>query len=430
MKKLPVKTYTRTLKNGMKAVIVHKPDYVKSLFMIGIPAGGTSLYYEKDGQVHQFPSGCAHFLEHQMFRLNGQDVTPLLASMQAQSNAFTDFTQTCYYVITAGKPWEPLKTLIQFVQTLDITKESVNKEKGIILSEYDLYDSSPDSRILTSMMESLFQKHPINTEVLGSRKDIESITPEDLENFYRLYYDPSQLILVGITGSDPQEVLDYVEKIEEGYPSRIDQKPKRIVPEEPDDVAAVHKQFEMDVQRPYCALGFKLKPKGNGQENLHWDFLINLWLDGLFGVMNPDYQKWMDERIITQSCGAEADFGMDYAMVLVYSQTDKPEEFFALAKELIQNKKMPSDKVLNALKIQYISAALRSLDSFEALAADQIRGHFQGFDPLKAVEILQSIDPEDIRKAVESLDLSHVSTIQIDPMKQEDVVLDNCQEIC
>ncbi|MCF0258848.1 MAG: insulinase family protein, partial [Erysipelotrichaceae bacterium] len=149
MKKLPVTLHERTLKNGMKVVIVHKPDYVKSLFMLGIPAGGTSLYYEQNGQVSRFPSGCAHFLEHQMFRLHGEDVTPLLASMQAQSNAFTDFTQTCYYVMTAAKPWGPLKTLIEFVQTLDITDQSVQKERGIILSEYDMYASSPDSRIMT-----------------------------------------------------------------------------------------------------------------------------------------------------------------------------------------------------------------------------------------------------------------------------------------
>lgn len=430
MKKLPVTLHERTLKNGMKVVIVHKPDYVKSLFMLGIPAGGTSLYYEQNGQVSRFPSGCAHFLEHQMFRLHGEDVTPLLASMQAQSNAFTDYTQTCYYVMTAAKPWGPLKTLIEFVQTLDITDQSVQKERGIILSEYDMYASSPDSRIMTAMMEALYQKHPINTEVLGSRADIEKITKEDLERFYRLYYDPSQLVLSGVTGCDPEEVLDFIEKMEEQYPSRIAQKPKRIIPEEPREVRYKNRRLTMDVQRPYCAMGVKLEPKGSGQENLRWDFLINLWLDGLFGVMNPEYQKWMDERIITQSCGAEADFGMDFAMILVYSQTDRPEAFFKLARRLIQDKVMPSDDVLNALKIQYTAAALRSLDSFEALAADQIRGSFQGFDPLKAARIVQSIQPEDIRKAVDSLDFGSISTIQIDPQSQSGASLEMETEIC
>ena len=81
----------KTLSNGMHVILVHKPDYNRSLFMLSTQAGGFDLKQRVAGNVKVHPSGCAHFLEHQMFRLNGQDVTDEFAAMGAQTNAFTSF---------------------------------------------------------------------------------------------------------------------------------------------------------------------------------------------------------------------------------------------------------------------------------------------------------------------------------------------------
>ncbi|MBP3852994.1 MAG: insulinase family protein, partial [Erysipelotrichaceae bacterium] len=75
----------KVLSNGMRVILVHKPDYNRSLFMLSTRAGGFDIKQRVKGEIVTHPSGCAHFLEHQMFRLNQVDVTDEFASMGAQT---------------------------------------------------------------------------------------------------------------------------------------------------------------------------------------------------------------------------------------------------------------------------------------------------------------------------------------------------------
>ena len=95
---------------------------------------------------------------------------------------------------------KPLKLLLDFVENLDVTNETIEKEKGIILSEYDMYQQSPEQRLFKETLISLFQYHPMKVDVLGSKEDIQDMSMEDLKQFYALNYDPSKLCLVGVTG--------------------------------------------------------------------------------------------------------------------------------------------------------------------------------------------------------------------------------------
>ena len=56
-----------TLSNGLQVILVHKPDYQKSLFLLGAKVGGFDIDQRVDGQVIRYKSGIAHYLEHQMF---------------------------------------------------------------------------------------------------------------------------------------------------------------------------------------------------------------------------------------------------------------------------------------------------------------------------------------------------------------------------
>ena len=76
----------KTLDNGMNVILIQKKGFVKSLFMCATGAGGMDLVQELDGKRVYHTSGCAHYLEHQMFRYKNQDVTELFASLQAQTN--------------------------------------------------------------------------------------------------------------------------------------------------------------------------------------------------------------------------------------------------------------------------------------------------------------------------------------------------------
>ena len=128
--------------------------------------------------------------------------------MQAQTNAFTSYTETAYYFQTTSDIEKPLALLLDFVENLDIDQQSVEKEKGIILSEYNMYEQNPEQRLLMNTWRALYHKHPLKIDILGNKDDISNMTPETLTQFYQMNYDPSRLTLVGVTGKDINKIMD------------------------------------------------------------------------------------------------------------------------------------------------------------------------------------------------------------------------------
>ena len=133
------------LDNGLHVVLWQKPDYEKSLFMLATPLGAMDIkQIDEHGNTIEYPAGIAHFLEHKMFEMKDGDVMDMFSSMGANVNAFTSYTETAYYFTTTADVKEPLNLLLDFVQTLEINEESVEKEKGIIIQELHMYKEMSD----------------------------------------------------------------------------------------------------------------------------------------------------------------------------------------------------------------------------------------------------------------------------------------------
>ncbi|WP_316496698.1 EF-P 5-aminopentanol modification-associated protein YfmH, partial [Enterococcus faecium] len=93
------------------------------------------------------PDGIAHFLEHKLFEKEDGDVFQLFGQQGASANAFTSFTKTSYLFSTTDQVEKNLTTLIDFVQAPYFTEETVNKEKGIIGQEIQMYEDDPNWRM-------------------------------------------------------------------------------------------------------------------------------------------------------------------------------------------------------------------------------------------------------------------------------------------
>lgn len=406
---------TKVLDNGATVILIHKADYVKSLFMVGIPAGGFNVKEKLKDEILLNPTGAAHFLEHQMFRLDGEDVTERFAQMAAQPNAFTSYTETVYYFTTNANPIEPLKLLLNFVQTLDITEESVNKEKGIILSEYNIYDQNPEQKLLKDTFNCLYKNHPLHHEILGTREDIENMTVEQLSAFYNRNYDSSRLIILGVTGQDLDPIMDAIIEEEKKFKSQVEGIAQRIFEKEDEKPAKKHSERKMDISKPYICLGYKFKPYKGIQKNLKVDLAVSLWLDSLFGYLNPEYQKWIDEHIISTMAGAEADFNEDHAYALFYAQTDKMDDFEKIVRDIIENKRFIEPEAFEALKIQTIARNLRNLDNFESLAVDLIRSKFEGYDFFEEMDLIRSLSIAEVNQIVSDLSFDQEAVVKILP---------------
>lgn len=403
-----------TLLNGLQVILVHKPEYQKSLFLLGTNVGGFDIDQNVDGTTVHHRSGLAHYLEHQMFYLDQEDVSDLFADLQCTTNAYTSYTETAFYFSTTADVKKPLKLLFDFVENLDVTEKTIEKEKGIILSEYDMYQQSPEQRLFKETLVSLYKYHPMRIDVLGTKEDIQAMSMEDLKQFYKLNYDPSKLCLVGVTGKDLDEIMDCIYACQKDVRSKLNKKIERVIPEEPEEVNRTVFEDTMDIHQPFVCVAFKMKPCTNKREAFEKDFAVNMWLDSVLGPLNPKFQEWLDQRIFTQFVGAEADFTTDHSYILFYAQTTNPNEFMELVKKLVQHTTL-SDEDYQSLHAQAVANNLRGLDHFDGLANDLLRSHFEGQDYVDSLNCIQNMSLDQVKDYILDLDFSHMCVTKIMP---------------
>lgn len=405
-----------TLENGLQVILVQKPGYYHSLCTLATGAGGFDLIQDFNQERIEHKTGCAHYLEHQMFRLHGQDVTNLFASMQASTNAFTTFNKTAYYFQTTADFEDSLYLLLDFVEELDIDEDSIEKERGIILSEYDMYDQQPEQKLFKETWKSLYSSHPIRNDVLGSKEDIQSMSVDDLERFYALNYDPSRLILIVITGRELDEVSSWIINHQKKVRSKIQGKVSRVIEKESLEVNRNAYEEEMEISIPYVSIAYKLKAEEDIQVALKKDYAIQSCLDALMSPLNPDYQKWLDQKIITQIAGAECDISCDHAYLVFYAQTPNPKQYIELINQLTEDLTQALTQAnYEALQAREIASNIRGLDHFENLAIELLEAKLGGYSYWNRFNLCKEMNRNQILDIVKNLKLEKKTITTIQP---------------
>ena len=136
------------LENGMTVLVKPMEGYRDVHVICGTRFGSGDCSFEMDGVKHTLPAGVAHFLEHKMFESEEGDAFSQYAAVGASANAYTSFDKTCYLFSTTCGVDQALDILLKLVSRAYFTKETVEKEQGIIGQEIKLYDDSPDWRMI------------------------------------------------------------------------------------------------------------------------------------------------------------------------------------------------------------------------------------------------------------------------------------------
>ena len=136
-KKESLGEYTKAvLDNGLTVYIMEKSGFKSSYAVFGTKYGSVDTKFGVNGEKPQeVPAGIAHFLEHKLFENEDGDTFARFAKTGAYANAFTSFDRTCYLFSCRSNFEKNLDILLDFVQTPYFTKETVEKEQGIIGQE-------------------------------------------------------------------------------------------------------------------------------------------------------------------------------------------------------------------------------------------------------------------------------------------------------
>ena len=239
-------------KSGMPIFIYPKErQSTCAIFSTEFGSINNNFHDKKSGKLVKLPDGIAHFMEHKMFdNENGDSVDDIFSRLGADPNAYTSWDHTAYFfTCTAGDAfYEGLDCLMSFVSTPYFTKESVEKEQGIIGQEIAMCMDDPYDRCFLGMVKGLFEKHPVRRDVLGSVESISKITPDMLYKCHETFYKPSNMALIICGNVDKEKVLSVVDK----YLSHAIADDGVRVKMPPERITAYQRRVEqrMSVERP------------------------------------------------------------------------------------------------------------------------------------------------------------------------------------
>ena len=246
------------LDNGLEVRVIPRPGFAKKYAFFATRYGGMDTRFCLDGQWLDTPPGIAHYLEHKMFDTEDGNALQELAQNGAEPNAFTANAMTGYFFESTEHFEENLKILLSFVSVPYFTKESVDKEQGIIAQEIRMIEDNPDWQIYHRMVEAMYRKSTARIAIAGTVESISHITAETLYQCHQAFYTPSNMILTVVGDVDPAKVEDIAFWT---LPRTGGPEIPRDYGAEPDGVAERETRLSMEVSAAQFLAGFKVRAR-------------------------------------------------------------------------------------------------------------------------------------------------------------------------
>ena len=418
--------YEEQLTNGLHVVIWHKKDYVSSSALLAIPYGSLDYRQMTTDGVYEVPCGAAHFLEHKLFEDPQKDVMAAFSAMGANVNAFTSYNETIYYFSTSKEDIsEPLNLLLDFVQNLNITDESIEKEKGIIIQELLMYKQMPDIRLFNETFSAIYHEFPLKYDIGGSVESVKSITRDDLMECYRRNYHPANMYLVVVSSQDPKMLMTLIKANQETKQFSAFNPITRFKYSEPMSCVTSNISFKMDVNAHKACLAFKLPVLDESPRvRVLTEWALRFLLEAYFTGMSDDYQDWLDQEIITDYFGYDIDLSDDYAILLFYNECNDVNEFKAtIIKQLTKMKtELINEDLIEQLKRRYYGQAVRLFNNINDIGVTYIRDLFNHLDLFTSIEIINQVDTSVINHACDRIDLSNSTLVEITSNESEESI--------
>jgi len=332
-----------THKSGLKVIFVPKPGFNERYAMFTTKYGSidSTLESVKTGEILDVPLGIAHFLEHKLFEQEDGDVMEIYAKMGVRPNAFTSNTQTSYLFSCANNFNKSLELLLKYVQNPYFTEESVEKEKGIIEQEINMYLDNPSSMVYSNLMRGLYVNHSVRHEIIGSVESIGAITPDTLYMLYNTFYTPKNMVLVVVGDEEPSTIESIVNNsILDEWVGREPAGFTAITKDEPDVICEKSIRCEMDVSLPIFMMGYKdnellCDPVASSKKNLELKFLQEI----LFGESSFFYDKLYSEGLINDTFFNFYELERSFAFSAFGGESREPERVVERIEQCIYDAK-------------------------------------------------------------------------------------------
>ncbi len=269
------------LPNGLKILLY--PDQSKPTVTVNI------TYLVGSRHENYGETGMAHLLEHLVFKgtPKNPDIDKNFNKRGMRFNGTTWLDRTNYYQLFQANEdnleWAIQMEADRMINSF-IAKKDLDSEMTVVRNEYESGENQPFSVLIKRLQSVTYDWHNYGNSTIGNRSDIENVKIENLQAFYRKYYQPDNAVLLVAGKFDEAKTLAMIGKYFSVIP-----KPTRVLPTlwtvEPiqDGERQVFVRRKGDIQ--IVALGYKL-PSSLHPDNDAVDFINYVLTDSPTGRLH------------------------------------------------------------------------------------------------------------------------------------------------
>jgi predicted Zn-dependent peptidase len=200
----------QTLSNGVRVLTAPMPQAQSVTCALMFAAG--SRYETRE------TNGIAHFAEHMFFkgterRPSARQIAGEIDSIGGEFNAFTGKELTGYYVKCAAEHRDvALDVLVDMLRHSRFQPEEIEREKGVIVEEMNMYFDTPRDYIGGVYDDLLYGDQPLGWDIIGRKETVRAATRETFLDYLGRWYKPDRLT-VGIGGKVGDGLLERLDSL-------------------------------------------------------------------------------------------------------------------------------------------------------------------------------------------------------------------------
>jgi zinc protease len=213
-----VKFTDSRLKNGLRVII--SEDHAAPVFSVAV----TYNVGSRDERIGR--TGFAHLFEHMMFK-GSENVGPgehfyTIFSNGGTMNGTTSKERTLYFeTMPANQLDAALFLEADRMRSLAIVKENLDNQRNAVQEERRLrVDNQPYGLADEAIEELAFDNFAYQHSVIGSMKDLNAATVEDVAAFFTTYYAPNNAIIAIVGDVSSVSALERTRRYFESIPSQ------------------------------------------------------------------------------------------------------------------------------------------------------------------------------------------------------------------
>ncbi|MCU0275943.1 MAG: insulinase family protein [Acidobacteria bacterium] len=258
-------------------------------------------------------------------------------------NAYTNYDATQY---TNSLPANKLEFWMAITSDrfLNPVFREYYKERDVIMEERRLsLETQPIGKLIEDFMAVAFKAHPYHHEVIGHMSDLQRISHQDVKDYFKKYYSPSNLTAAIVGDVDPQEVF----RLAELYFGRIPSgpRPEPLRTREPEQWGE-RKATVRAQSQPVLIVGYH-KPAAQHPDNGALDALANIIGQGRSSRL---WESLVKKEKVAAQVGCFNNFpGNKYPNLIAFFSMTSKDKTAAQSLELI-------DREIEKIKKEPVSA--------------------------------------------------------------------------